>query len=265
MPHIKPRKASTPSQIAVRTLPAEYRYDIFAREFVKDFNGKEAVIRCGFNTRSPSVIAAQLLGRSDVRALIEKLVSDRRERLQVAADDIASYWFKLATADARELCPVIVACCRNCYGDDHEHQYTPAEFRSAQRRHLSIQLKKIDSERVPFDERGGSGYDFTLPPLEDCPECHGRGVNQVVPVDLNRVSEGAALLFDGYKYGKDAVEIKLRDRSKAMENLSNMLGLNRSRPVRSFNFDDMTDDELDAAIESAVRRRLVNPSEIIDA
>lgn len=264
MVYIRPRTA-TKGKEGRQSLPATIRHDIFAREFVKDFHGKDAAIRCGANPRTAVFTAANLLQRPNVREMIERLVSERRERLDIAADDIGRYWLKLATADPRELCPVVVACCRYCYGVDHDYQYSVAEFRDAQRRHLRTQLKKKQEDRVPFDERGGSDYDFTKPPVEDCPECRGRGINRPVPVDIQALSEGAQLLFDGYKYTKDGVEIKFRDRSRAMENLANMLGLNRSRPTRSFNFDDMSDDELDAAIESAMRRRLLNPGEIIDA
>ena len=237
---------------------------LFANEFTKDFNGTQAILRAGYKGTNPTAAASELLTYSDVRALISKVVAERTERLQIAADDIARYWFKLATADARDLCPVIVSCCRYCYGMDHQYQFSLNEMRTKRQAHITMQLKKKNpKDRVEFDELGGDGYDFTRKPFAECPECHGVGVATVVPVDVTKLSDQAALLYDGYKIGKDGtVEVKIRDRSKALENLTEILGLGKKRRILESNPDDMSDEELDAALASAVQRKLISPDQV---
>ena len=237
---------------------------LFAHEFAKDFNGTQAVVRAGYQGTNPTQAASELLSYPDVKAVVSKLVAERTDRLQIAADDIARYWFKLATADARDLCPVIVSCCRYCYGIDHQYQFTLNEMRTQRQQHQLIQLKKKKPEdRVEFDELGGDGYDFTHKPLADCPECHGVGIATIVPVDVTKLSDQAALLYDGYKIGKDGtVEIKVRDRSRAMDSLTEILGLGKKRRILEHNPEDMSDEEIDSALESALRRKLISPDQI---
>jgi phage terminase small subunit len=240
--------------------------EVFALEFLKDFNQSAALRRSGYRG-SDSLIynAAQTYMKlPQVREAIERAVIEKRERLQLAADDIARHWFSLATADARELCPVIVGPCRYCYGIDFQYQFTFNEMREARQAHMLKQQRiRVEKERVPFDELGGDGYTTNLEPNKECPECHGYGIMHVKPVDVTKLSVQGALLFDGYKISKDGiVEIKLRDRSRAMENLTELLGLSRKRPIAHHNPDDMTDEELDAVLKMAIQRRIISPEDI---
>lgn len=239
----------------------------FIFEFSKDFNGLQAIQRAGYKGAYPGQTASELLQEPEVRRKIEQVVAARADRLQVQGDDIARHWLTIATADARDLCPVMVSCCRYCHGIDFQKQYTLNEARSRQRNHLIAQQKKAMHLRVEYDEEGGDDYDFTKKPNPDCPECHGVGVSTSVPVDVTKLSDQAAMLFDGYKLFKDGtVEIKLRDRDRAMENLTTMLGLDRKRRIAEFNPDDMTEEELDAVLDKAIKRKRlrIDKKEVID-
>jgi len=265
MPRAKLTQRST--KRGVTALAASAFRTQFIFEFVKDFNATEAIQRAGYTGDHPRQMASELMSEPDVRAQIEKVIQARRDRLEIASDDVAKYWLDIATADPRELCPVIVSCCRYCYGFDHQRQYTLNEQRDRQRRHYQKQMRKLLKDREDFDEEGGDGYDFTKPPVPECPECHGVGISTVKPIDVTKLSRQAARLFNGYKIGKDGtVEIKLRDMDRAMENLTSLLGLDKKRRIGEFNPDDMTDEELDAAIKDGLRRKRIsiNKKEAID-
>ena len=69
------------------------------REFVVDRNGTRAAIAAGYSATSAHTTAHRLLKNADVRALIEKLESERLERLDITADRILQETAKLAFAN----------------------------------------------------------------------------------------------------------------------------------------------------------------------
>lgn len=238
---------------------------LFVREFVKDFDITAAMRRCGQVGSDVQIYSKgyNILRSPDVRNDIARSVQDRADKLEIAADDIARYWYALATADARELCPVTVAPCRHCYGIDHQYQFTLDEMRRKSTAHFLAQKRKSEQYRVPFDELGGDGYTIDKPPNLDCPECFGKGVAHAIPIDLKKISHGAAMLFDGYKINKDgSVDVKIRNRSEAMLALSRMLGVDAPKnPVLDPRM--LTEEQLDAAIRSIQERKLAK-DQVID-
>jgi hypothetical protein len=198
----------------------------------------------------------EVYNKPQVRALIDQETQKRLDRLQITGDDVAKYWWRLATSDARELSPIARAACRHCYGVDFQYQFTLAEFRLARGAHLSKQLKLPPDERKPFDELGGIGYDRNKPPNPQCPECNGKGIWVSRPIDLDNLSPGAALLFDGIKQDRHGnIEFRLRDRSRALEMFGYITGLG-PKPGSMINFaqfnelniEKLTDEQLDALL-----------------
>jgi phage terminase small subunit len=235
--------------------------DAKERAFVREYlsNGRsplraaEAAGYRGKNRNVLSVTAAGLYNQPRVQAIIQQETEKRLDRLQITGDDVAKYWWNLATADARELSPIARACCRYCYGIDNQYQFTLPELRRARVTHLVAQQKLPNSERVLFNEQGGEGYDRTKEPNQDCPQCRGQGQWISRPINLDQLSEGAALLFDGIKTDRHGnIEIKLRDRSRALEMFGWLTGLG-PKPGTQFNFAQinqidigkLSDDQLD--------------------
>jgi hypothetical protein len=131
-----------------------------------------------------------------------------------------------------------------------------AEFRLARGPHLSKQLKLPPEERKPFDELGGIGYDKTKQPNPACPECNGKGIWISRPINLDALSPAAAMLFDGVKQDRNGnIEIKLRDRSRALEMFGYITGIG-PKPGSTINFNQLneinvsqlTDEQLDALL-----------------
>jgi hypothetical protein len=53
---------------------------------------------------------------------------------------------------------------------------------------------------------GGIGYNATLEPHPDCPECFGRGVESVIVTDTRKLTGKAAKLYAGAQQTKDGVK-----------------------------------------------------------
>lgn len=55
----------------------------FANEYIKDFNGSAAVLRCGSSTAYPNRMAFQWLANPGVRACIDYLMSERTKQMKI--------------------------------------------------------------------------------------------------------------------------------------------------------------------------------------
>lgn len=267
MERVKLKKRRVTNHRALTSSDLSAREQMFVREFVQDFNGTQAVRRAGYVGKSAYMYASTLLRVPKIVTAIRAILQERSDRLEVTADNVAQYWWDLATADARELAPIKIVCCRHCYGIDHQYQFTLNEMRTARRSHEQIQLKISNpAKRVMFDELGGDGYDRLLAPVENCPECRGRGILDVQVPDLAKVSRGAQLLYDGFKLNRDgSFEVKMRDRSRAMENFEVLVGYRRPRKAMEvWEPDDMTDAQLDLVLQRAIDRGLLKSNQLIE-
>jgi phage terminase small subunit len=135
-------------------------------------------------------------------------------------------FLRIANADPRELIGLKVGCCRRCYGEGHGYQWREHEYLDEMKR-----IDEVNAGRNQFrkpepypDVGGGFGFNATLPPLEDCPHCHGEGVERFVPRDTDRLSDDALLLYGGVKVKKDGYEIIIADQSKAAELAGRIMG-----------------------------------------
>lgn len=134
----------------------------------------------------------------------------------------------IATADPRELIGLKVGCCRFCHGEGHGYQWREREYlqalQDAEREYALATPSGRAAVRFP-EVAGGFGYNATKPPHEDCPQCHGEGVERFVPRDTDGLSDQALLLFGGVKVKPNGgYEIVIADRQKALENVGRIMG-----------------------------------------
>lgn len=207
----------------------------FVDHYAKNRNAGQAYRRAfdvvRMNAQHCSQEGRKLLERDDVKAAL-------RERQQVAAVavgiDVAwllNRYLDIATADPRELIGLRVGCCRYCHGENHGYQWREREYLEA--------CAKVDQEAAllaskPFakaaqvvypDVAGGFGYNATLDPDPDCPQCHGEGLERFVPRDTDQLSDQALLLFGGVKVKADGgYEIVIADQQKALEAVGRIMG-----------------------------------------
>lgn len=240
---------------------------VFVTEYLKDFNQTRAARCAGSPASNAHVAGSHMIREKNVLTAIHQELVARRDRAEIDVDEVARYWYDLATADPRELITVDRCCCRYCWGIDHDHQYTLNEMRDLRRRHHDRYAKTPQDRRPMLDERGGEGFDAGAAPNPDCPECRGRGLAVARMPDLANLSRGAVLLLDGARITRTGeVEIKLRDRSRALENLQLLRGM--MKPIRSSldipPIDQMPDASLDRMLEDARRKNLLTDEDLHD-
>jgi phage terminase small subunit len=279
-------------------LPREAR---FLTEYLKHFNGLRAANSIGISHASAGVAATRLLKNDKIRQALRGALEERRDVVDVQVDEVARYWYDVATADPRELSQHVYVPCRYCWGEDHLYQFTANELQMAVRNHeLGLtpvdlmprgQLAQMDHSR-PFDIQGGDGYTINRYPMRgpdwearierayaaigqpvpegleansdhSCPECHGDGERRVWFADTRHLSPAAARLYSGVRVTRESVEIKTLDRIAAMDKFEQLTGMIKPRRTKfGFNLDEINGEELDALLDEARSRGLLSDDEI---
>ena len=179
------------------------------------------------NPATAYVQGSRLLKHSKIAPIIEARLSAIGETMEEETGfSIHAAWrefMTLASSDPDEVTGIRVGACRHCYGEAHLYHWKEHEFMEA--------LRKAETEEregnlhVTFpDPAGGFGYRFTDLPNPDCPVCEGGGAMYQRPVDTSKLSPGGRALFAGVKPTANGLEIKLRDRDKALENAAKIIG-----------------------------------------
>lgn len=152
-----------------------------------------------------------------IEARLEQLGERLTDETELTIQRVVEEYIALSFADPDEVTGVRVGACRYCHGADHMYHWTPAEFAEATRK-----AERAETE-LP-DPQGGLDFDRTALPDPACPECRGEGQLRQVPVDTSKLSPGGRALFAGVKPTANGLEIKLRDRDKALENAAKIIG-----------------------------------------
>jgi phage terminase small subunit len=207
------------------------RYELFCLEFVKDFKGGAAARRAGVSDGSARSWASRALDKPEVIERIAQLKAERRQRVEVEADDVLRPLASIAATDVTDLVEFRRYCCRHCWGAGFGYQRTAGEFKAARARHGKEQARAqregrdLAEELEAFDEKGGPGFVATRDPNPDCPECFGEGMGVPFIRDTREMGAGATAAYAGVKVTKDGIEVKMHDRLKAIELLGKHLGL----------------------------------------
>lgn len=155
--------------------------------------------------RRPDVKAYITEGQKDVgKAMIEKA----GER----ACDLIGGLQQIVEADPTELVEYRRGACRYCHGVDHRYHFTPAEYR--------LHMKEAGA-----DDEGGPGYNRTVAPHPDCPECFGEGIGYTYIKDTRTLSPGGRKLFAGVEQTANGAKVRVRDQIRANELLMRNKGL----------------------------------------
>lgn len=187
----------------------------FVNEYCVDGNGTQAVIRAGYSSDTARQIATELLSKPHIQAAIEERQRDLALAASITPELVVATWAKIALADPNDLVATVRHCCRHCYGFDHGYQWTAEEYRQA----------VDDAQGAVVDMYGGLGYDATLPPADDCPECNGLGVEDVRIADSRKIPARSKALYAGAKRTKNGIEVLMHDQAKALDNLAKYLGM----------------------------------------
>ena len=221
--------------------------EVFVREYMTDFNATQAAIRAGYSAKSAGEIGYQLLQKTPVRDAIASLFMARAKRLGIDGDELIRQWSAIVSLDANEISQLSRVCCPYCWGEDHHRQYTPAGLEAAQKKHDKERAQRLkynaDDDIGDFPDYTDVWYDKRKAPHDDCPECHGEGIEEVFFNDTRNLSPAARLAYCGVKEGKDGIEVLMLSKEKAMESLAKARGLFREQDIE-VNIAMMPRDEL---------------------
>lgn len=79
------------------------RQERFAREYVKDLNGRRSAIAAGYSENGADVVASRLLGNANVKKLVADLTKEKFSKLDISAERILQELARLAFLDPRKL------------------------------------------------------------------------------------------------------------------------------------------------------------------
>lgn len=159
--------------------------------------------------RRPEVNEYLSAGKKEVAETV------RAKGIEQAVDracDLIGGLQQIVDADPTELVEYRRGACRYCHGQDHRYHFTPAEHR--------LHMKKAGAE-----DEGGPGYNRTVAPHPDCPECFGEGIGYTYIKDTRTLSAGARKLFAGVEQTSNGAKVRLRDQIRANELLMRNKGL----------------------------------------
>lgn len=218
----------------------------FVDEYLVDLNATQAATRAGYSAKTAFVQASKMLSNPKIQQAVAGRMADREQRTEITQDMVLKMYYQIATADPSEICRVDVDCCRFCWGEGNAYQWTESEYRSATE-------KAIDEGKDTPDGSGGFGFDPRREPNQDCPECHGHGVEEVRISDTRKLKGAARRLYAGVKRTKNGIEIQMRDQDGALAKLAQHVGLSidkkeisGSLSINNVKAEDLTDDQLAA-------------------
>lgn len=227
----------------------------FIKAYPTARSGTQAAILAGYEPKRASQQSSYLLAIPLVREMIEQEMKRLLLRLELDSNVVVKYWWDIATA---ELPLPEVGACRYCHGIDHRYQFTLDEHRNAMRAHTAAQLKLPGPRRIPFDELGGIGFDRRKKPDPNCPECNGIGVNYMPVIDRDKFTPAQRAAIDEVRVHKDgSVSLKMRDRSRAMENLQSLLNIMPGKKQDELDPAAPLERQLDMLLTAAAAKGLI--------
>ncbi len=212
-----------------------------------------------YNARgsSASTGASMLMNEPEVKAAVEAGQAARLKKMELTAEDVLRDVALGVTSDGSELSDHVLDCCRHCYGHLHRYQSTPAEYEHNLAEYLETKRGEKDPLGLKFDMRGGVGFDPRKPPVDDCPECHGRGVTAILFKDTRYLSEAGRRQYGGVKMTKHGPEVLVRSRDKAMDIAAKHTGVAKEN-IKLETVRDLTDAQLaekTAALEAKLGKK----------
>lgn len=208
----------------------------FVAEFIIDHDEQAAAARAGYRG-DPANVGIVFTRKHYIRRAIQKAIDKLAERSLVEAKFVLDQWIDVATADVSKIVRIWKQSCRYCYGVGFKYQWRDhEEWAEAVERAVKAheeacaaaagrQGASMPVLMLPSAD-GGFGFDPKHVPHDDCPRCHGLGVDKVVLTDTALLPSREAKLIKSIKQGRNGeIEIQFRDQDKAVELIARNLGM----------------------------------------
>jgi hypothetical protein len=240
------------------------REENFLRHWVTSYGSPmESAIAAGYLAPVARQRAYDLLAQPRIQRRLAEIEREMMVGTNIDAENLFREIVATNLRLARARVPVQVwnPPCRFCYGINHEYQRTYAEFEADFDAHIRKPLKLNRHTgkpyRIPlFDPKGGDGYDETLPPHPECPQCKGDGDTKHPVVrykDSRFFTAEERELFQGAEMTKHGVKTLWKDQAQA-RNFLNDLALRMTehrRPEDAIDITEMSADRLKQFLEFA--------------
>lgn len=200
----------------------------FCRELARLGDGK-AAYRITYNAlkmNDASVASAvsHLLADPKVAQRVANLRAKAADRFEIKHVDVLRLWWRIATADANALICHRRVACRYCHGVGFQYQWRDeTEWANA----VALALAE-ESDELP-SLAGGVGFNHTVAPHSDCPQCCGEGIGDVFATDTRKLGDDAKVLYAGVKKTRGGFEIQMRNQDEALANIARHLGMFNDR------------------------------------
>jgi phage terminase small subunit len=223
--------------------------DRFCRLYTTHYEPTRAAIEAGYRPASAHITSRRLLSEPLVKKRIAAIETDRIRRMRFDGDVFLAREMILAQADVTELIEAWIPPCRYCWGINNEYQRTFAEFQEDFNRWLELpdERKSLSSgnkgntdtltydrsgRKIPFNPKGGEGYDPGQPPNPACPNCRGRGnedpergtIPYIKLKDTRYLTEVGKILYGGVDSTSKGFKYLIQNQDAARHRLMGMLG-----------------------------------------
>lgn len=168
--------------------------------------------------------SSRLLSLAKVRKAIEEGERARMKRVEYSQDQMFNRLFKMATADINEIMELRRFNCRHCHGKDHLYQWKDHEEYEKVCAEIAREAEDGREPQYPSDA-GGYGFDTHGQPVDDCPECHGDGRQDIHFKDTRFLSEGARMLYAGIELTQNGMKVKTHDQLAILQLLMRHMGM----------------------------------------
>ena len=222
----------------------------FCLQYTSCYRPERAAREAGWPAVRAPFVAKSLMDDPRIIRQIRIIEAERLRAFKFKGDEFFARIVRLATANAaEELFETWIPPCRYCWGINNEYQRTYAEFEEAfeewnrlpdARGRRSVPMADFgygpvlvyggEGEKLPFDEKGGSGYDLAKPPNPICPNCQGRGLESetgpvmyIRPKPLAELSDVGRSLVSGYEQTTRGLKVLARSQDAAQDQILRML------------------------------------------
>lgn len=217
---------------------------LFVGAFISDGNCSKAyrASHPEYTGHRSGSLGWDMMNRPHVRAEIKRTLDSLKLDVSLTTEMVRNDIVNVLNADPRELFNIQIGACRHCHGFDHRYQRTIGEMR---RDEYDAAMKDI-----PFDPKGGAGFDAYADPHPACPECNGKGEERIKLTDTRLLSHEAACLLQTIEQTKNGIKITTRSKDSAREAAARLLGMNKDTLQIDTNvkIEDLTDEQLAALI-----------------
>jgi hypothetical protein len=222
----------------------------FCHNYCAHYNLTRAAIEAGYSPGMAYYRARDLLLQPRVNKEIKRIEAERLARITYDGDTAARInWLRAYHPRMSTVFDSFIPCCRHCHGTNFDYQRTHSEFEADYEKYMT------SKKTAPFDQKGGSNFDETLPPNPACPNCMGRGLphkQRIILKDLNYLPPEAHMLIAGVKIKNGEVqEVLFHDVAPALDHLK---GLHQrfqelNNPNRQINIDNLSLEQMEQMIE----------------